>query len=429
MIRKLIAIAALVFGSPVAAQEWSGPGAQPVVYSTHTLLVGNAPAADTAPADIPTTGSTAGMITSGGEAVNTSGGELKFRVWCMPSHENDQDAILAKGQDIGPHRHSYVGANSTNKDASYQTLRNSSASTCAGNKLFTQGYWEPSVCKTVGTMWQCLKPDNALFYYARPREELGTLTSLPAGTAFITGFNRSPAFYAARSAEVPTGYTNDGYDGFLGWSCLSGNGTIQVKAVGNVDMYPAFQTPSGTDPWEGRCLAGYVLQANLTAPQCWDRQNRTSPDGRGHFRFMIRNNNDNQEYCPDNWSKVPDLIVRFRYSLKKTAEYMTDQWFLSSDRMDANPANWYTPGRTMHADWMFGADPDVWHTIMAKCLGIPSPGYTAVGGDCGTYSIGDGRVLSYPGFITDGYMYARPAKQRWWPLKPAIKWTQMIHGH
>jgi hypothetical protein len=368
------------------------------------------------------------MIYISGDSVNTATDELKFRIWCMPSHENDQDAILAKGQEIGPHRHSYVGNDSTNKDSTYQTLRNSPSSTCAGNKLFSQGYWEPSMCKTVGTLWQCLRPDNALFYYVENRTDLGKLTALPPGTSFITGFHRDPAFGAARAAEVPAGYVYDGYEGFTGWSCQAANNDT-IKAIGNVDYYPTMVTPQGGDPWEGRCTAGSVLQANLGAPQCWDRVNRTSPNGRDHFRFARRWNEDGKEYCPDNWAKVPSLTVRFRYSLKKTAEYLVDAWFVSSDRMDADSTKWFRPGQSMHADWMFGADPDIWHTIMAKCLGIASPGYTAIGGDCGTYSIGDGRTLTYPNFNVGPYLYAKPAKQRWWPLKPAIKWTQMIHGH
>lgn len=437
--------------SPVLAQTWDGPGAQPVVYNTHQIGDGSTPSGGTpsayaiAPAERPTLHNTTGFKYTITNGINTSTEELKFRILCGTSHTNMADFILAPGVAKWMHKHTYAGNTSTNQNSTYASLRDWKFSTCMGGPLWNQPYWDPSVCKQAGTQLQCLKPDSHLFYYFRGRDKLGTLTSLPPFTRVIFGRNPFDMDNAEVAREIPAGYVSKTMDGWGGWDCFEANANGDaIRTIPTVDggtFYPALVTPSGGDPWNGGCKAGYRLTANLGAPPCWDAKNTTSPNGRRHFRFKIylASNQGGDGFCPDNWVDVPDLTVRVSFSLKKDAEYHVDEWFVSSDRMDPDPAKWHPRGSTFHADWALAVDPDTWHKVMANCLGIPWPGYTPVGGDCGTGAISATEQLEAntapagSGYTTP-IMDGRPknglaAKNRWFPLEDGHKGPFHIMGH
>lgn len=98
--------------------------------------------------------------------------------------------------------------------------------------------------------------------------------------------------------------------------------------------------------------------AKVRFPHCWDGENAWLPDN-AHVSGGSWNGTSTWGYCED-----PDFPV-YLPSLTEFAQFpagadMSD-WYLSSDRMNANPANWYADGASLHADW-FGA----WDTIVQE---------------------------------------------------------------
>lgn len=443
--RNLITAVMMLSAVPATAQTatWDGPGPQPVVYQTGQVgdgsnaFGGTPPAYARAPADRPTTVSTTGFTYTATNVIKQTG-EIKFRVICGVGLTNKDDFIKYPGVVGGSsHKHDYLGNTGTNALSTFASERDNPFSTCQGGPLWNQAYWHPSMCKTVGAAELCVKPDYGLFYYSRGSEDKGKLVSLPNFTRIIFGVPMEDATDSIRKAEVPAGYTYE-TDGFLGWTCtkMAPDNVTELDSVISVNgtkYYRSLRTEGGADPFQGQCKRGDRLQKDSIAPQCWDGQNLSSPNGRDHFRYKIKRNSDGKYVCPDKWYDVPDLSARSVWTLRKDAEYFVDKWHLASDMGNL-------PGSMAHDDWAMTVDRVTWDTVMASCLGIAKAGYTAIGGDCGTGGINNTTILSGgaapagSGYTTpilkDGPKYNLPAKQRWWPLDTGTRGPFTIqHNH
>jgi hypothetical protein len=119
---------------------------------------------------------------------------------------------------------------------------------------------------------------------------------------------------------------------------------------------------------------GVLVRAEINAPWCWDGKNPTSPDGRSHMRYPVTDARISKSVCPDGWYKIAFFNVITEFAFKSNAEMYSAH--LSSDRMDANPANWFRNGETMHFDfipaWDYGTgdNPGVMVKFFQHCAGI-----------------------------------------------------------
>jgi hypothetical protein len=86
--------------------------------------------------------------------------------------------------------------------------------------------------------------------------------------------------------------------------------------------------------------------------------------------------------CPNGWWEVPIFEVKTFFPALTFAH--RKKWFLSSDRMDTNPANWQPAGSTFHFDWMNGWDRRVMTMWNLNCNGMTINGVTGQGRTCGT---------------------------------------------
>jgi hypothetical protein len=257
------------------------------------------------------------------------------------------------------------------------------------------------------------------------------------GLAFIGGVDPDDPTEAARKAEIPAGFqfmTN----GFAGWECRSPT-TVIIKAFGNADSYPALEAPEGGDPWEGRCAAGNDMYAAVNAPDCWDGHNLTAPNGRDHFRYKIRHVNSGLPVCPIGWWQVPSFETKTKFSHNGWADY--SRWYLASDRMHPNPANWRRRGSTMHFDWMNGWDAVILDEWLINCTGIKIGARPGNPHDCDYSTINVGRRLlsdsvppdgSMPGHLVDiqTRYFDKPNSKRFFPIKAGTKGAYYVpHAH
>lgn len=451
MIRYLLTLLALL-ASPVAAQEWqTGPqtpsypgGAENeytgVVGDGSTTQGGTPPATAFEPADIPSTGITVeDWITSSGTVRSTGGAEHKARFTCESSHEKQEDPIIFPGMAKSGHRHRFIGNKGGGKDSNYSTLRADLRSTCAGGPLNPTLYWATAVLKLLPSGWEgSLKSDNTIFYYVHNATESPKRTRLFNGLAFIIGVNPEDPTDAPRKAEVPPGfaYITNGFDG---WSCLNEDGGSSIDTVDDQPNSPSFILEGGGDPWGGACTAGKILEASATAPPCWDGKNLTSPNGRDHFRYLIRHINSGKAVCPDGWWQVPAFVVKERFTHNGFADYGT--WFLSSDRHGLDEENWALPGSTYHADWMNGWDPEILKTWLVNCTGIKIGATEGNGADCdyGTISATQRLLSDSPSpdptksndpIVNLGNTYYNdPNNVRFFPIPEGTKGPFTIHSH
>ena len=300
-------------------------------------------------------------------------GEGKFRTLCSDTHENRTDPILAKGNPNGSHRHSWVGNKNGNELSNYLTARAEPWSTCGGGPLNATYYWRPSVLKTLPSgVAAAIKSDFINFYYTiSPYSVTPSLYRLLRDLQFIGGVNPNDTSNSIPNSFVPSGQSWLPIGtGWAGWQCYGNNATVNVRAdLGGGQTYPALQAPDGSDPWGGLCVAGYQLGAIINGPDCWDGVNLRTPDGRSHVAYSTRKtDNSITRKCPDGWFKMPHLEGKEWFSHNGWADYST--WYLSSDRMDPNPANWKTPGSTFHFDWINGWDDWASFQWMKWCAGV-----------------------------------------------------------
>lgn len=396
------------------AQTWSGPGQQPISYPTSggswtgvigdgtTAQGGDAPAYATEPADIDA--ATAGYtysqwVPTTGISRTTGSGEDKVRFVCNSSHAAQEDPILFPGQANAGHMHEFVGNSLAGKDSTYSTLRMTGKSTCPGGPINRTAYWKPALMKELKSgVSVVIRSDLEIFYYSHASAASFKKTRIPNGFAFIGGVNPADPTNAAFKAAIPAGFSQASFygpnnDGFKGWVCMLSNGTFPNNVTGSANAYPALQTPEGNDPWQGNCVEGSTLYAEVIAPLCWDGKNRTSPDGRSHVRYPIMHSGS--ERCPTGWWEVPTFIAKSDYSVGVGGWADYRHWYLSSDRHGLSKANWRRPGSTFHFDWMNGWDPTALFKWQNECTGVKIGATAGNGGGCDSATIGtNARLLA-----------------------------------
>lgn len=428
MKKLFLAVLALFIATPAFAQAWTvGEGPQPVAYSNSNPGVlgdgsdeqgGVAPGYIHEEPDYPSNFTVSDWVKTGG-GVTRPPAQAKFRTHCNVSHRAQEDPILYPGLANHGHDHTFFGNRLAGKDSTYQSLRTTGASTCAGGPVNRTAYWFPSMLHTLSSgAVAAIKPDFIIVYYTISGAPSNSVRNsrFPRGFRYIGGVDPSNYNDTARKAEVPAGFVYRG-NGFDGWKCLT-PGDILVKTSDGQDTSKRFVNADGSDPWAGACPAGYKLVGILSAPGCWDGHNITSPNGRDHLRYSLRHiNSGRNDICPNGWYQFPGFEGTFYFSHNGWNDYKN--WYLSSDRMNApstaaDPTSlspcratgpYFCPGETFHFDW-FGAweygtaaAPGAMLKWLINCTGVKVTmgGTTAPGnpGECNDSALGNGeRILT-----------------------------------
>lgn len=254
-----------------------------------------------------------------------------FRVWCTPSHMNNDDAILYPGQQGRAHHHTYFGNTSSNYASTPANLLSHMSSTCNGGTMNRSAYWIPSMIDTEdGTP---IAPRNVLLYYKH-----GPVQPFPPGIKMIAGgMNRNQAMSS--------------WDAYSHFECNEQYSSRQNHLV--------------------NCGRGGLLSMSVTFQDCWDGVNLSAPN-QNHVRYSVNGQ------CPAGYPvKLPTLTVIAYYNVTKASG--TSKWRLSSDNYPTTRA----AGYSAHADFMWAWDDNLHKVLVERCINARR--------DCHAHLTGDGR--------------------------------------
>jgi hypothetical protein len=263
-----------------------------------------------------------------------------FRTVCFFSHMSYDDPIVYPGGPGRAHLHSFFGNKGADAFSTTDSIANQGASTCRGGILNRSSYWVPSMIAPGG---RPMAPHDIVAYYKTGYQGLRNdqITVPPVGLRIIGGNSKS---------RTPQNHVSYGCGPFA---------EGDVTATPNQSTIPT-------------CGVGEQLMMRVEYPQCWNGRDLTAPDGQSHMAY-----GDYRSGCP---STHPVPIPAVTFTVKwRVGTGNTAGWRLSSD-IEGTPA-----GSTGHADWWNGWDLDTKTTWVERC--------NNTGMDCGTYLLGDGRML------------------------------------
>jgi hypothetical protein len=280
-----------------------------------------------------------------------------FRFICGAGQLLYDDPIVYPGQPGASHLHQYYGNTAADASSTYSTLRSAGDSTC-GDPVNRSGYWMPAMM--VGGTY-VIKPDYVSIYYKRrplsdpkcsltsgdPQAE-GNCIPLPNGLRFIFGFdmltNTQPTgsfHFACVVNDVPTATASD---------------LVGIATAG--------------------CPAGARIEAQISAPECWDGQNLDSANHRSHVAYpsygswgYLKCDSNHPFVIPTFtlaafYQITPEVAVALA-ALKAGAPWDYKKVLhLSSDEMMPS----LSPGTTFHADWFGGWDNTVMSMWIDNCI-------------------------------------------------------------
>jgi hypothetical protein len=401
--------------------------------------------------------------------------ERKARFTCEPTTALRKDFVLGHGIPSFGHMHQGTGNVAWNENSTYLTSRALPSSTCAGGPLNTTLYIEPAVIEQLSTGVRVAhRPQANSFYYVNGIQSMQgdpteAMTWLRRDTQYILGANPSDyndtarrATYAASGLMYPGSPHTPA--GMAGIGCYLNSGAIvKVQRVASQrELYNGIRDPNyarhtvaedGSDPWmdgsgnhlcTGTVAAPAFFIVSFTAPDCWDRHNLQTPNGRTHFWYSARNSSSTiVDACPtvtvngvlQHYGYMPQLQVKTNYQHTGWNDYKN--WYLESDRMHvattecpdaANPCDGvsggnvpatvngvsytrvsldpcraistnFCPFSTFHADWGYGWKSSIIDLIQRECLGITVRGVAPVNGpaECDSSRISATRGLKYGG--------------------------------
>jgi hypothetical protein len=242
--------------------------------------------------------------TSPVHAADTRG---SFSVPCPFSHRLNDDPIVFPASPGVSHSHDFSGNVSADANSTYDSMI-LEATTCLFDQD-TAAYWAPTAAKK-GVV---VTPIRAAAYYFGARS--GDVVAFPPGMQMLAG--NKDATSRAESTNVK-------------WSC-SGNGA------------PLTDHPYDCRPYRGR------VTARVDFATCWDGLGLT-PE---HSAYPTAGS------CPTGWTRLPQLSLRFRWSLRDPCAGRTP--CTAADAPDTNIALQFASGSganvttapyyTVHADF------------------------------------------------------------------------------
>lgn len=264
-----------------------------------------------------------------------------FRTVCFFSHMSYDDPIVYPGASGRAHLHSFFGNKNADANSTTDSIANQGASTCRGGILNRSSYWVPSMIAPGGVP---MAPHDIVVYYKTGFQGATNeqVTVPPVGLRIIGGNSKSTS---------PQPYVSYGCAPFA-----EGDVGAELKD----DRVPT-------------CQPGQQMMMRVEYPQCWDGVHLTTYDGQSHMAY-----GDYLRGCPQGFPVVIPAIT-FTVKWRVPNGTSTSGWRLSSD-VDGAPA-----GSSGHADWWNGWDLDTKTTWVQRCVNL--------GMDCGTYLLGDGRML------------------------------------
>ena len=274
-------------------------------------------------------------------------GTGQFRITCTFSHMSFDDPIVAPGKQGATHLHTFFGNTAVNYASTQTSIETTGNSTCSGGTANRTGYWVPAVIDTKdGTP---IKPSKIMVYYK---------------TSYIPTDNTNVKPFPAGLRMIAGDMKASGPQEHIFWECRKDG-----------DSGPR----SSTIPTN--CPAGYIVEASIDFPMCWDGVNLDSPDHKSHMSYWTQLQTAPWTMmCPASHPvELPVISEKVQYVV--TEEGSTARWRLSSDNYEKTLLGGYS----LHADWFNGWDDAVQQIWVKKCL--------QANRDCHAFLLGDGTTL------------------------------------
>ena len=272
-------------------------------------------------------------------------GTGQFRITCTFSHMAFNDPIVYPGKQGAAHLHTFFGNTAIDHNSTQQSIETSGNSTCTGGTANRTGYWVPAVIDTKdGTP---LKPSKIMVYYKTSFLPNSNVKPFPAGLRMIAGDMK---------ASAPQEH--------IYWECRKDG-----------------ESGPRTSTIPTNCPVGYLVEATISFPYCWDGTNLDSPDHKSHMSYEVQlQSAPFTKMCPASHPvELPVISEMVRYVVAE--EGSSARWRLSSDNYGTDKLGGYS----LHADWFNGWDAKVQDIWIKNCLQAKK--------DCHAFLLGDGTAL------------------------------------
>lgn len=306
--------------------------------------------------NIPTSGSTTGLVIPGiipNSSANEPSGN--FRSFCAFSHLAYADPIVYPNTpgSVG-HLHQFFGNAAVSGTSTYQSLRTTGNSTCQGGILNRTGYWAPALFNNAGSV---LVPNYFGMYY---KANGGSQASIQAVQDYPNGLRMIAGYDMANPTNTSFPYGADTPQ----WTC-NGNSRTNLASFTSTT-----------------CPAGQELKVGVRFPQCWNGETIDSSNHRSHMSYATGGGGwfTSTGGCP---STHPIRLPEFTAFIAWTSDGNVAQWYLSSDKM---PGMTHANGETFHTDWFGAWDNEIQNRWITGCIRQMR--------DCNFGEMGDGTQLS-----------------------------------
>ncbi|KAF5382534.1 hypothetical protein D9615_002802 [Tricholomella constricta] len=272
-----------------------------------------------------------------------------FRVACTgPLVQERVDPIISPNSNPSNHVHTIHGASNFARDATFDTLRASSCTSCLVKEDLST-YWFPKLYFQ-DPRTKLFEPvgNGGLLVYYQNRGDGDKKNGGPGLKAFPPGFKMFSGNAQARSRKYPRGQGSQAElrERAIEWACL---------------RYPA----PGYNSFNGQgfpttdCESG--LNARVHMPACWDGKNVDSPDHMSHVAYLSGLDNGK---CPDT-HPVPllKLFLEVTWDVTKFAA----RWNPAVDKWPFVYATGDPTGYSWHADFQNGWDTSALQNAIDKC--------------------------------------------------------------
>ncbi|MFV0258313.1 MAG: DUF1996 domain-containing protein, partial [Acidimicrobiales bacterium] len=261
----------------------------------------------------------------------------QFRVGCEFSHFAYDDPLVFPGQPGASHLHMFFGNTDTNAFSTADSILNSGGGTCNGEELNRTGYWAPAMFDGQGNV---RIPERIVVYYKGEGLANGAAEPFPEGAAMIASTDLNTVSTTQGGAEGAR----------FTYTCsnnYSGPASPASNTMANCDGNEYLNQYGTTDPH-------VVLEMNVKFPQGW---NGEDPTNQANYRHPT-NGVWYYSLCDGEFDNTLVKLENFN-NYRVDAGESTGDWYLASDVYPVT-RNFQGPGgRTVHADWWSGWNPEV----------------------------------------------------------------------
>jgi hypothetical protein len=261
-------------------------------------------------------------------AVPNSADSGNFRITCGYSHMAYDDPVVFPGQPGKSHLHTFFGNTGANSYSTYESLRDTGESSCAGGIVNRSSYWVPSLFNKSNS--RAIAPDLGYVYYKSGNwgQVPAQIQDIPNGLRMIAGNGMA---------------LSDQSEFIMSWSCNQntpdGGPGASIRSSQNIPV----------------CAAGQQLLARVAFPQCWDGENLDSVNHKSHMAYPFDDDfaDDESNYgasngignCPTTHPvMLPIITINVTWTVPTGGSSVLG---LASDK----PANGQAPGQGLHADF------------------------------------------------------------------------------